>query len=356
MKPMTARDSLMGRRLLPVGLALFCFAWGSMASAQWPQWGGPSRDFQVLSSGLADSWPEEGPKELWRRDLGTHGHSAIVVDNGVLYTAYRDGEQDVVLAADPDSGKTLWEHRYDAPLPEGFNDQFGPGPHASPLAASGRIFTVSATLLLTAVDAAEGTELWTKDLAAEMGAPNGGRGYGPSPLAWKNLLIVHVGGENQAVVAFDQASGDVVWKSLSGNAGYSSPILVEIEGVEQVLVTLGPKRAGLIPATGEVLWELDLPESTYTTMSTPIVIDSRIFYSSAYADGSRLVEVKKEGDSWSAEEVWYSRKMRIMHSAAVHIGNYVYGSSGDFGPTFLRRLTWKLVNSPFVSEDSPRPM
>jgi len=308
------------------------------AGAQWAQWGGPTRDFVVSVDGLADSWPEGGPPEIWRRPLGTHGHSAILVEGGLLYTAYRDGEDDVLLAADPETGETRWEHRDAAPLPSNFNDQFGPGPHSTPLVVNGRLFAISSTLVMTALDAVEGTLLWQRNLAAEMGATTAGRGYGASPLAWEGLLITYVGGVGQAVVAFDQTDGEVVWKALDAPRNYSSPVLAEIDGVEQVVITLGGKRAGLVPVDGSVLWEIGFPETALTTFSTVSVHGNRIFSSSAYADGSRLIEVTRAGDAWSAKELWYTRKMRVMHGAFVPFGDLIYGSSGDFGPTFLAAL------------------
>jgi len=308
------------------------------AGAQWPQWGGPGRDFAVNVEGLADSWPEGGPRVVWRRPLGTHGHSSLIVEGGRLYALYRDGEDDVLRAADPDTGETLWERREPGPLPADFNSEFGPGPHSTPLVAGGRVFSISATLVLSAADAAEGTLLWQRRLPAEMGAPTSGRGYGASPLAWRNLLIAYVGGPGQAVVAFDQATGEVVWKALDGRASYSSPVLAEIDGAEQVVVALGAKRAGLAPADGALLWQVDLPDTAQTTISTLIVHGNLVFGSSAYADGSRVVEVRQKDGTWTAEPLWYSRKMRVMHGAAVLFGDRVYGSSGDFGPTFLTAL------------------
>src|SRR5687768_14281206 len=56
----------------------------------WTQWGGPTRNFMVNSTGLAEKWPETGPPVLWSRPLGT-GHSAILVDDNRLYTMYRAG-------------------------------------------------------------------------------------------------------------------------------------------------------------------------------------------------------------------------------------------------------------------------
>ena len=59
----------------------------SVAAQDWPQWGGPNRDFTVTAPRLADAWPAGGPKRLWTRPLGA-GHSSIVADGDRLYTMY----------------------------------------------------------------------------------------------------------------------------------------------------------------------------------------------------------------------------------------------------------------------------
>ena len=94
------------------------------APPEWPGWGGPRRNFTSDAVGLADSWPEDGPTRLWSRPLGG-GHSSILVDRGRLFTQYRPPEggepdawreEEVVVALDAATGRTLWEHRYPAPL------------------------------------------------------------------------------------------------------------------------------------------------------------------------------------------------------------------------------------------------
>ncbi len=60
---------------------------GCAVTPEWPQWGGPNRDFVAKTHGLADSWPEGGPERLWERELGD-GYSSILVEAGKLYTMY----------------------------------------------------------------------------------------------------------------------------------------------------------------------------------------------------------------------------------------------------------------------------
>src|SRR5215510_12327596 len=118
------------RATIVAALASSAAGGATAAGPEWPQWGGPTRDFKSPSRGLAASWPASGPKEIWSRPLG-EGYSAISADGGVLYTQYRPvkgffssivskftgSHPEVVAAIDAATGQTLWEHVYDAPIP-----------------------------------------------------------------------------------------------------------------------------------------------------------------------------------------------------------------------------------------------
>ena len=83
--------------------------------AAWPQWGGPARNFHVESASIAQSWPEAGPRQLWRHPLG-EGYSSILVDGDTLVTMYRRDDDEVVVALDAATGTRRWTHAYRAPL------------------------------------------------------------------------------------------------------------------------------------------------------------------------------------------------------------------------------------------------
>ena len=123
-----------------LGFFLCSSAAASAQTANWPQWGGPQRNFMVEAKGLAESWPAGGPKRLWSRALG-EGHSSVVVDGERLYTMYSQGEQEFVVALDAATGKTIWEKSNAAP-PKGLDLQFGKGPHSTPLIAGNLLITV----------------------------------------------------------------------------------------------------------------------------------------------------------------------------------------------------------------------
>src|SRR6266404_1092859 len=97
----------------------------------WMQWGGPHRNFTTEASGLRPVWPATGPKVIWQRPLG-EGYSSPSVEGSILYTMYGRPGQEIVVAINAGTGKTLWEYstpmtfRSDAP-------EMGNGPYATPL-------------------------------------------------------------------------------------------------------------------------------------------------------------------------------------------------------------------------------
>jgi outer membrane protein assembly factor BamB len=147
----------------------------------WTQWGGPHRDFMSDSKGLASAWPASGPRKLWSRSLG-EGHSSVLVENGRLYTMYRqitrqpvEAHEEVVAALDAASGKTLWEFTFDAPR-RGIQFDQGLGPHSTPLIVGDRIFAASSRSELFALDKATGKRIWSHDMVKEFNAPLTARG------------------------------------------------------------------------------------------------------------------------------------------------------------------------------------
>ncbi len=319
--------------------------------ASWPQWGGPRRNFLSDATGLADSWPAAGPPEIWSRPLGL-GHSTIVVDDGRLYTMYRPhlegaprnrwAEEELVIALDAATGETVWEYAYPA---EPLNFRFGEGPHATPLVVEDRLFTSGTNKQIHAFDKHTGRVLWSHDLVAEYGAPPTlirpavTAGYACSPLSYKDTVIVTAGGEGQSVMAFDQMDGALVWKSGDFLIAPSSPILIDLDGETQLVVVGGQTVNGMNPDTGEILWSY--PHDTDGDMNNTTAVwgeDNVLFVSSAYNGGSRGVRLTKSGDTTEVSELWFSRDMLIMFGTTIRLGDFIYGSSGGFGPAFITAL------------------
>jgi outer membrane protein assembly factor BamB len=329
---------------LAVFLGPICSARQQAAPAAWPQWGGPNRDFTAASKGLAATWPAAGPKRLWTRTLG-EGHSAVSVDGARLYTMYRPigllsmvrrSQEEVIAALDASTGATIWEHRYPSPTGDLDYSQ-GAGPHATPLVTADRVYATGSRKELIALDKSTGKVVWSHDLIKEYGATAPGRGYACSPLLFNDMVIVSVGGANQALAAFHARTGALVWKAGGFEFSPASPIAADVDGQKQVIFFAGDVVAGINPATGATLWTHPHKTDWGLNISTPLWFpsDHLLFVSSAYGTGSRMLELHQAGGRTTVAEKWFNGRMRIHIGSAIRIGSVVVGSSGDFGPAFL---------------------
>ena len=357
---------------LRTGLLAFVLAGGMLgvgfAQESWRQWGGPNRNFMVEASGLADSWPEDGPPIIWSRMLGT-GHSSIVTDNGRLFMMYRVGNgrerggpfdaEEIVIALDATTGETLWEHTYPAKL-EDFN--FGSGPHSTPLIVGNRLFTIGTNKQLYAFDTRSGDVLWSHDLVEELGSPSllirpvVKAGYGCSPIAFEDNIICSVGGPGQSVMSFRQDDGTVVWRSGDFLTSQVPPILIEVAGRPQLVIVGGGTVNGLDPSNGAVLWSHPHDPGNDLNCSTPLWgSDNVLVVSSAYKAGSRALRLSQDGDATMPEELWFTRRSRFMFLGAIRLGDHVYGTSGDcWGPIGCWGIGHHLAALRFFRVRNPR--
>ncbi len=308
--------------------------------ATWPQWGGPHGDFKADSTGLADSWPEGGPKKIWDRELGD-GYSSIVSDGKRLYTMYRPIDEEknktdeIVVALDPETGATIWEHKYEAPYAEGTEVSFGRGPHSTPLIVGDRLYTVGSMVHLHCFDKNTGEVIWKRDLRKDLNASHMMYGYSASALAHGDTIVLPIGGAGQAVVAFNQSDGEIAWKYQDFGPTHASVFVIKPDGVEQMILFAGAEVVGINPANGELYWRVEHPTQWGANISTPVWgEDGWLFIASAYGMGSRGIKLSTEDGKPVATEKWHNNKMKIHHGNAVRVGNFIYGASGDFGPVF----------------------
>jgi outer membrane protein assembly factor BamB len=301
-------------------------------SSDWPQWGGPHRNFTSETKGLATTWPATGPRRLWQRELG-EGYSAIAVEGGMLFTMYRKGENEVVIALDAATGKTAWEYSYAAPFSPQYDMSNGPGPHATPLVTGNLVFSSGATGKLHCLDKKSGKVLWSHDLIDEFQGTVRVNGYSCSPIAYKDKIVMMVGGQASSLVAFNRKDGSVLWKKHDFRNSTSSPIIINVDGQDQLVAFMYGEVVGLDPNSGDLLWSHPHPVEFGLNTSTPVWgPDNLLFISSGYNGGSRVIKLSRAGDKTTVEELWAHSLMRVHFSNAIRVGDVVYGSSGDFGP------------------------
>ena len=312
-------------------------------SANWPQWGGPHRNFMVDATGLAETWPAGGPKRLWSRELG-EGHSCIIADANWLYTMYSKSNQEFVVSLDRATGRTIWEKGYAAPT-TGLNLKVETlnvsGPHSTPVLAGNLLITVGVVGKLHAFEKQTGNVVWSHDLWREYGGTRTERGYTCSPLVYKNTVIVIVGGAGQSLMTFDLRTGAVVWKKQSFRLSFSTPTLINVDGQDQLIMAFADDLVGLDPNSGELLWRH--PHRCQGFNITPPVwgADNILFISSAYECGSRALELRQSGGQTTVKQLWASSRMRVHHGTIIRVGDLLFGSSGTSGPAPLTAMNVK---------------
>ena len=342
--------------------------------AQWPQWGGPNRSFTAECKPLADHWPEGGPRQLWSRELGD-GYSSLICDDDVLFTMYRknmDDETEYTVALDAATGKTLWEQAHSAPVGEPPDRRWGGnGPNSTPLIVKDRLYSVGSTRMLRCFEKKTGKVLWEQDLAQGYeGAFERGAGYSPSPIAYKNLIIVafdpqkprtgedeHVEPEvnvphetrtrieGRTMMAFDQLTGKPVWRNLDFWFDFSSPILIRFADRDQIVAC---SRSGLFaidPSNGDLLWHHPKLGGVHTPVWDGV--DSIVFPS----QHERGVQLTLESGRIVPVERWEQRKLDFIQATPVRIGDLFIGSSQQnliAGDWKTGKRLWLKRNYPFA--------
>jgi outer membrane protein assembly factor BamB len=304
-----------------------------VAEANWRVWGGPQRDFLTTSAGLfragSEKWMPNPPKKLWERSLGD-GYSAIAVEGNVLYTAYRRAGNDVVIALDATSGKTLWEYSYPAAFKNDYSEGVGPGPYAMPQIIGDRVVSASGIGQIHSLNKTDGKPVWSIDLYNNYGGTRLGFGYSSHALPYKDSLIIAAGGGGRGVLKVRQSDGGVIWGKHRLENAHSSPLLLNVDGQPQVAILLAQEIVGIDPESGELLWRHPHATQHGLACSTPVWAEGNLlFLSTAYSGGARVLKLTRAGDKTQARELWHNPRIQSHFGSAIRQGGYVYLSSGE---------------------------
>ena len=292
--------------------------------AQWPQFLGPNRGGIAPSSNIADSFPDDGPRELWRVDLGV-SMSGLAVAEQRAYTMFQDTQSQYAVALDMKTGDTLWK----TPVSKAYKNGQGDGPRSTPTVTKSTVVVFTGDGVLAALDKSTGQVRWSQELMSSLGGRVADYGMSCSPLLVGNLVVVSIGVPGAAVVAVDQESGKIVWRSGNGPAGYSSPALLDVSGKPTIVAFLGDRAAGFAPKTGKLMWEYSFPTDYQCNTATPIAVDGRVLISAGENQGSVLLKIEQTGENYAAKEVWTSlgprSAMRSEWQTPILHEGYLYG-------------------------------
>jgi len=325
--------------------------------ADWPQYLGPNRDATSDEKGLLRSWPAEGPKVLWRIDLGP-GFGGAAVSKGKVYVLDRiRSKQDVLRCLDLDTGREQWSYAYDAP-----GRVQHPGSRSTPAVDGGYVYTCGSFGDVYCFDIKTHKPVWKKNVWKDF--ENGGVprwAITQNPLIYGDLLILASQTEKAGVVAYDKLTGKVKWASqtLPGAVGYVTPKVVNISGQDQLVMITASSRneqgavLGIDIKDGKILWtykgwQCKIPISNVTEIG-----DGRLFVTGGYEAGSAMLKIKKQSDSYNATELYKTDDFGTHAHPAVLYKGHLYAHcttntrrDGMVCMDLAGNIKWKTGRSP----------
>jgi outer membrane protein assembly factor BamB len=317
------------QRLVLTSLVVALATAGHLAAQDWPQILGPERNGVYRGPALAETWGPQGPRVVWRKQVGA-GFAGPVVVQGRVILFHRVGNEEVVESLDARTGNTQWRYTYATSYRDDFG--FDEGPRAVPVVSDGIVYTFGAEGQLHAIDLAKGTRIWSEDAMRRFKVPKGFFGAAGSPLVEDGRVLANVGGPEAGIVAFDAKSGKVFWTATSDQASYSSAVGATIGGRRLAIFLTRAGVVGLDPANGRVQfqrpWRARIAASV--NAATPLVIGDLLFISAEYGPGAGVFRL--DGSTLTA--LWSSDEVLTNHYAtSVHHGGYLYGFHGrqEFG-------------------------
>jgi outer membrane protein assembly factor BamB len=291
--------------------------------ANWPGFRGPGRDSVIPGIRIKTDWSTSPPVELWRRQIGP-GWSSFSVHGDLIYTQEQRGEDEFVTCYNATTGNPVWAHRDVARF---WESNGGAGPRATPTLHEGRVYTFGATGIVNALDAGSGAVLWSRNAATDAGVKVPGWGFASSPLVVGDMVVVAASGK---LAAYELATGTQRWAGPNGGDSYSSPQLVTIGGVPQILLMSAAGATSVEPADGKLLWKHSWPSDT-RIMQPTVTADGDLLITAGDAMGGvgmRRIAIIHGPAGWSTEERWTSAGLKPSFNDSVVHNGYVYGFNG----------------------------
>lgn len=308
-------------------LSLSPLTTGAPAAGDWPQWRGPERSGLSQEKGLMKQWPETGPRRNWSISNLGEGYGSLAIQGDRIFVQGTNRNASVVFSLNRADGKTVWSAALGPKVDEGR----GNGPRSTPTIDGDRIYVLTENGDLACLRGRDGSRVWSKNILREFGGDNPHWLISESPLIDGNRVIVSPGGKGAGIVALDKMTGKTVWTSseLNDGAGYASCIIADVGGVKTIMNFTSRAAVGVRASDGKLMWRYDRAANNTANCTTPVYLNNKVFFSSAYGTGAALLDLTPQSGEVKAREVYFTRDMQNHHGGVVLVNGYIYGFSNS---------------------------
>jgi len=298
-------------------LGFLCAPFAFAQANDWPQWRGPKHDGISSEQNWLKPWSADGPKRLWKANVGI-GFSSVSVSAGRVFTMGNTiTNVDTVWCLDAASGRVLWTNSYPCALDPKYYEG---GPGATPTIDGDRVFTFSKKGHVLCIDAASGKTIWSRNIADELSLKLPEWSFAGSAHVEGDLVILNAG---SAGTALDKKTGRIIWSSSPEPSGYATPVPFEMNDQRTVAIFSAKALVAVNPRTGRTLWDFPWETGRDVNAADPIVRGDRIFISSS--TGAALLQVRSN----QVTAVWNKPNfMRNYFNPSVLLGDFLYGIDG----------------------------
>jgi outer membrane protein assembly factor BamB len=247
----------------------------------------------------------------------------MAVKGNQLFVQGMKGRDSVVTSLGRVDGKVLWT-RIVGPARE--NDR-GSGPRSTPTVDGDRVFVLTENGDLAALRAQDGGVVWQRNILKDFSGQNISWLLSESPLVDGDKVIVTPGGRGAGMAALDKATGKTLWvsKELSDEAGYSSAIVADVQGVRTYMTLTSSAGVGVRASDGKLMWRNRSAANGTANAATPVFSNNTVFYTSSYGTGGALLSLTAQAGEVRAQEVYFTRDMQNHHGGVIVLGGTLYG-------------------------------
>jgi outer membrane protein assembly factor BamB len=203
----------------------------------------------------------------------------------------------------------------------------GAGPRGTPAISNGRVYTFGATGILNALDARDGSAVWSRNAASDTKEKIPAWGFASSPLIAGDAVIVATAG---VLAAYEIDTGKPRWIGPTGGWGYSSPQLATIEGVAQILLLNGEGAISVAPADGTLLWKHEWKSDGI--VQPAVIAGKDVLIGSGAGDvevGMRRIAIAHGPEGWRVEERWTTNGLKPYFNDFVMHKGHAFGFDGS---------------------------